>query len=155
MKNFNLFNNQSIIFLLFGLFFSVIIYLKPEDIITLNFKSNYYVISKKLILTTSIIYFLIIALLYFIRTKQLNRKLTKIHIITTVLSLVLILIFILLLRDKSENYDIISIIHNSEFNSKIEKSIWVTLPIFLVSQLVFIINFVMSFFSNQNPLPKT
>ena len=144
--NFNLFNYISSFLLLFGIFFCAIIFLKLEESITLNFKSSYFVISKKLVLTTSFIYFSIITFGYFIRTEQLNQNLTKTHLLISISSLVSILILILFLQESPEPHDIISLIKSSDSNSKIEKAIWIILPIFLLSQLLFIINFAMSFF---------
>lgn len=143
--NVNLFNSISTFSLLFGIVFCTIIFFNLHESIALNFKSNYFVISKTLILTVSIIYFSIITLGYFIRTKQLNPNLNKTHNLISIFSLVSMLILILFLQESPEPHDIISLIKSSDSNSKIEKAIWVLLPIFLLSQLLFIINFIMSF----------
>lgn len=144
--NSNLFSYISSFLFLFGIVFCAIIFFKLEESISLNFKSTYFVISKKLILSASIIYFSIITFGYFIRTKQLNQNLTKTYIVISIFSLISILILILFLQENPEPHDIISLIKSSDSNSKIEKSIWILLSIFLLSQLLLIINFIMSFF---------
>jgi hypothetical protein len=144
--NFNLFNSISSFLFLFGLVFCAIIFFKLEESITLNFKSDYFVFSKNLILTSSIIYFSIITFGYFIRAEELNQNLTKTHILISIISLVSVLILFLLLKENTKDYDVVNLINNANFNSKIEKAIWILLPIFLLSQLLFIINFIMSFF---------
>lgn len=141
-----IFNSINLFLLLFGIVFCAVIIFKFEESVTLNFKSTYFVISKKIILTASIIYFSIITFVYFIRTEKLNQNLTKTHLFISIISLISILILILFLQESSEPHDIISLIKYSDSNSKIEKAIWIILPIFLLSQLLFIINFAMSFF---------
>lgn len=143
---FNLFNSISSFLLLFDIVFCTVIIFKLEETINLNFRNTYFVISKKIILTASIIYFSIITFGYFIRAEQLNQNLTKTHILISIISLFSILILFLLLKEDTKDYDVVNLINNANFNSKIEKAIWVLLPTFLLSQLLFIINFIMSFF---------
>lgn len=139
-------NSLHLIFLLFGIIFSGILMFKINNPITLNIKSTYYVISNKIILISFLLYFLSLTILYFYKATDLNNLLTRSHILITILTLAIMLILYSIMKEDSQNYDIVTFIKNKKFNSNIRISLLILSIIFLLSQLLFIINFIMSFF---------
>lgn len=136
-------------YLIFWLIIPIVIiigYINFHNVIDVNIHDTYYIINYFHLTIIISLVLGIIGLIYFLSNLfrlNLLKRLTKIHILTFFISLILIFLFNKLYKTNT-SYDIISILNDQKFNDKITLTIIILFCLFILSQILFLINIIIN-----------